>query len=80
LNEREEENLKVEESNSASNEELLRRNDARALRKSLNGEEFVLSLRQEVGFAGLACVSRLRCCEPDEYKIPQASLELSLLG
>ncbi len=44
LNEREDENLRADESNSESNEELLRRNDARALRMSLQAAECVRAI------------------------------------
>ena len=80
LKEREEENFRVEESNSASNEELLRRNEARALRLSVDVERLVRLIWQELGVARLASGSGLPHCERGVDKYPQVSLLLILLG
>ena len=59
LKESDEENLRTDESNSASKEELLRRNEARALRRSLGAAKHTPLLGQEAAGVTHACV--LKC-------------------
>ena len=84
LKEREDENLNADESNSASKEELFRRNEARALRRWLGVVEAALLLAKDVAGdwidSASYCTSGFNASEPfNEDELVPIS-ERTLLG